>query len=236
LRQAIILAGGKGTRLRPFTATLPKPLVPVGDMPIIDVVIRQLKKAGFEEAVLSVGHMAELIEAYCGNGARWGLSIRYVREEKPLSTAGSLKLVEGLQPEFLTINGDILTTIDFKKLLAFHDKTQSLATVAVCERKIVVDFGVIDLAEDGVVTDYTERPENRHVVSMGINVFSRRVVDYIQEGEVLGVPDLIRRLLAAGEKVSGFLSSCDWLDIGHTQDYETAQSIFQSPKRRHYLK
>lgn len=232
----MILAGGKGTRLRPFTATLPKPLVPLGEIPVIEVLIRQLKAAGFDEAVIAVGHMAELVEAYCGDGGKWGLSIRYVREEKPLSTAGPLKLVKRLQPEFLTINGDILTTLDFRKLLAFHQEAESLATISVRERRVMVDFGVIDLGENGEVTGYDERPVNEYVVSMGVNVFSRRVVDYIRRDEAIGVPDLVRRLLAAGEKVGGFRCSCDWLDIGHLQDYEAAQELFRSPKRKRYLK
>jgi len=236
VKQAIILAGGKGTRLRPFTATLPKPLVPLGEMPIIEVVLRQLESAGFEEAVLSVGHLAELVEAYCGDGSKWGLPIRYAREEKPLSTAGPLRIVTDLQDDFLTINGDILTTLDFRELFDFHRRSGSLATVSVCERKILVDFGVIALDGDSTVSAYDEKPERTYTVSMGVNVFSRKVVDHIRDGESLGIPDLVQRLIAAGEKVSAFRSPCDWLDIGCTPDYEQAQALFQSPERKRYLR
>lgn len=236
MKQAVILAGGKGTRLRPFTAALPKPLVPLGDVPIIAVILRQLKQAGFEEVVLSVGHLAELVEAYCGDGARWGLPIRYAREAKPLSTAGPLRIVAGLQADFLTINGDVLTTLDFGELLAFHQATGSVATVSVCERRILVDFGVVSLDGGAAVTAYDEKPEHTYVVSMGVNVFSRRVVDYIEDGESLGIPDLVQRLIAAGERVSAFRSPCEWLDIGCTPDYEQAQAIFQSPERERYLR
>lgn len=235
--QAIILAGGKGTRLRPFTATLPKPLVPVGDYPIIEVVLRQLKHYGFKDVVISTGHLAELIEAYCGDGKRWGLRIRYVREDKPLGTSGALKLIRSLQPRFLTINGDILTTLDFRKLYDHHKRSKSMATIAVCERQTVVDFGVIKLNGSDELVDYLEKPSYRYLVSMGVNVFDRRALEHIAPKEALGIPDLIARIRGAGQRVTAFKHDAEWLDIGRPQDYEAVQEIFASPaERARYLR
>lgn len=231
-RQAVILAGGKGTRLRPFTATLPKPLVPVGDHPIIEIVLRQLKHFGFTDVVISTGHLAELIAAYCGNGRRWGLRIRYVREDKPLGTSGSLKMIRGLQPTFLTINGDVLTTLDFGALYESHRRRGAAATVGVCERVSPIDFGVIELDGRDALSGYTEKPSHRYLVSMGVNVFDRRVLRHIRSGEFLGIPDLIRRVLAAEGRVYGFRNKAEWLDIGRPDDYAAAQEIFAEPRRR----
>ena len=230
--QAVILAGGKGTRLRPFTATLPKPLVPVGEHPIIEIVLRQLKAHGFSEVVISTGHLAELIEAFCGNGRRWGLRVRYVREEKPLSTAGALRLIRGLEPHFLTVNGDILTTLDFKKLYDFHRSREAEATVGVCERRTRLDFGVLSLDEAGRLESYEEKPSRRTLVSMGVNVFARRALEHIRRGEALGIPDLIGRIRAAGGTVMGYRNKAEWLDIGRPEDYGAAQEIFSHPRRR----
>ena len=231
-RQAIILAGGKGTRLRPFTASLPKPLVPVGDYPIIEIVLRQLRRHGFREVIVSTGHMAALIEAYCGDGRRWGLKLRYVREDKPLSTAGALKLVRGLGRRFLTVNGDVLTTLDFKKLFDAHERRDAAATIAVCRRQATTDYGVIDLDASDRLIAYREKPAHSYLVSMGVNVFDRSALEHIGRGEALGIPDLIARLQAAGQDVYGYRADCDWLDIGRPSDYEAAQEIFASPARR----
>ena len=234
-RQAVILAGGKGTRLRPFTATLPKPLVPVGDYPIIEIVLRQLKHFGFKDIIISTGHLAELIEAYCGDGRRWGVKIRYVREDKPLSTAGALKLIRGLQPRFLTINGDLLTTLDFGKLYDSHRGSD--AVVAVCERLRTIDFGVVELDAEDRLCAYTEKPSHRYLVSMGVNVFDRRVLRHIKPGESLGIPDLIRRITAGNGVVRGFRNKARWLDIGRPEDYETGQELFATPRgRARYLR
>jgi NDP-sugar pyrophosphorylase family protein len=236
-RQAIILAGGKGTRLRPFTATLPKPLVPVGDYPIIEIVLRQLKHFGFNDIVISTGHLAELIQAYCGDGRRWGVKIRYVREDKPLGTSGALKLIRGLEPRFLTINGDLLTTLDFGKLYEYHRAKAADAVIAVCERSYKIDFGVIGLDAQDRLRSYTEKPSQKYLVSMGVNVFDRRVLSHIRAGEALGIPDLIQRISAAQGTVLGFRNKADWLDIGRPEDYEAVQELFATPRgRARYLR
>lgn len=230
--QAVILAGGKGTRLRPFTTALPKPLVPVGEQPIIEVVLRQLRRQGFRDVVVSVGHLAELIEAYCGDGRRWGLRVRYAREAKPLSTAGALRQVRGLEPHFLTINGDVLTTLGFKDLFSRHRKAGVDATVAVCERSTTVSFGVVELDRAGLVSGWNEKPTLRYQVSMGVNVFSRGSLRLIKPGEPLGIPEFLERIRARGGRVLGVRTRAEWLDIGRPEDYEAAQAIFDSPRRR----
>jgi len=235
--QAVILAGGKGTRLKPYTVSIPKPLVPVGEHPILEVILRQLKHYGFTDVVISTGHLAELIQAYCGNGRRWGLKIRYVREAKPLSTAGALKLIKGLAPQFMTINGDLLTTLDYRALFAYHRKNKAMATVGVCRRRTLVDYGVIELDEKGRVCGYQEKPAYNYLVSMGVNVFDRSAVARIRPGECLGIPDLIARLRDDGKLVMGYRNSADWLDIGRPEDYQSAQELFADPRARaRYIK
>jgi NDP-sugar pyrophosphorylase family protein len=216
---------------------LPKPLVPVGDYPIIEIVLRQLKHFGFTDIVISTGHLAELIEAYCGNGKRWGVKIRYVREDKPLSTAGALKLIRGLAPRFLTINGDLLTSLDFGKLYESHRDSGADATIAVCERLWKIDFGVIDLDAEDRLCAYTEKPSHRYLVSMGVNVFDRGVLRHIKTGESLGIPELMQRIKAANGSVRGFRNKAHWLDIGRPEDYETVQELFATPRgRARYLR
>ena len=235
--QAVILAGGKGTRLKPLTAALPKPLVPLGETPIIEVVLRQLRHFGFREVIVSTGHLAELIQAFCGDGKKWGLKLRYVHEDKPLSTAGALKLIRGLDSTFLTINGDVLTTLDFRRLVEFHRRSKAIATLGVCERETVVSLGVIGLDGDSRLRSYVEKPSYRYLVSMGVNVFDRRALDYIQKNEFLGIPELAHRLMSADEKVMGFKNKAEWLDIGRPEDYQTAQELLATPRgRARYLR
>ena len=227
LMQAILLAGGKGTRLRPYTATFPKPLVPLGERPILEIVIRQLKKAGFNDIIISTGHLAELIEAYFGNGEKLGVKIRYVREETPLNTAGALGIMEGagirLEDDFLVMNGDILTTLDYGKLMKFHREKKAAATIGVFERVQKIDYGVIKAAGDMTLQDYIEKPTMPFLVSMGVNVLSKKALSSIKKGEALGMPDLMLRLKKKGETVCCFKDKCEWLDIGRPDDYELAQ-------------
>lgn len=234
--QAIILAGGKGTRLKPFTVSLPKPLVPVGDYPILEVIIRQLVKQGFKEIVISTGHLAELIQAYCGDGKRWGVSIRYVREEKPLDTAGSLKLVPGLAENFLVMNGDILTTLDYGDLHRMHVQKGVAATTATTIREVKIDFGVPRVADNGLMDGYTEKPTYTFLVSMGVYVLSRSMVDHIKPGEAIGMPDLLMRAVNKDQQVYCHKSSCYWLDIGRVDDYERAQDEFNQRKSEFLIK
>jgi NDP-sugar pyrophosphorylase family protein len=228
---AVILAGGRGTRLRPYTTVLPKPLMPIGDMPILEVVLRQLKRSGFTRVTLAVSYLAGLIEAYCGDGSRFGLELAYSREEKALSTAGPLKLVPGLDDTFLTANGDLLTTLDFAALVRFHRERGAAATIAVHRRTARIDYGVVETEDDGALRAYTEKPELPYLVSMGVNVFEPWVTDYIADGETLGIPDLMLRLKAAGKTVLTYESPCLWYDIGRHEDYEQAIDVFESMRR-----
>lgn len=224
--QAIILAGGKGTRLKPYTASFPKPLVPIGDHPILEVIIKQLVKMGYKEVILSTGHLAQLIEAYFGDGSKFGLKIKYVREDKPLNTAGALKLIEGLEDHFLVLNGDILTNLDFQKLLQLHKEKKAQATIAVTRRQSKVDFGVVELDNNSYLKEYKEKPVTNYLVSMGAYVLSSSAVDLIKKDEPLGMPDLLLRIKEKGGKVYCHENDSYWLDIGRVDDYEKAQEEF----------
>lgn len=226
--RAVILAGGKGTRLQPYTMLFPKPLMPIGEMPILEIVLRQLKAAGFTRATLAVSHLAELIETFFGDGARLGLAIDYSREERALSTAGPLRLIDGLDATFLVMNGDILTTLDYRALVAHHARVGAAATIAMSRRSVAVDYGVIETAPDGTLARWIEKPEIHYAVSMGIYVLEPRALARIGDRESLGMPDLLVRLREAGERVATFESDCRWLDIGRADDYAQAIETFDA--------
>lgn len=226
--QAVILAGGKGTRLKPYTISFPKPLVPVGDYPILEVIIRQLAKQGFKEIVISTGHLAELIEAYFREGERWGVRIRYVREDRPLNTAGALALIDGLAENFLVMNGDVLTTLDYGQLFQIHSEKRVGATIGTKVRESKIDFGVVGIDGQGYLDSYTEKPVYTFSVSMGVYVLNRSVISFIGSGEPLSMPDLLLRIHANNKKVYCHKSDCYWLDIGRVDDYERAQEEFSS--------
>jgi len=230
--QALILAGGKGTRLRPYTVSLPKPLVPVGDRPIAEILIRQLREHGFREIVISIGHLAELVEAYFGDGRRWGLRVRYVREDKPLGTAGPLRLAQGLDRDFLVLNGDVLTDADFSGMMRAHKAKKAAATLGVSRREVKIDFGIIRMDGGSRFAEYVEKPSYEHHVSMGINVFNRRVRRHIRPGEALGIPDLVERVHHAGERVECHVHAGRWLDIGRIEDFQKAQDLFEKDGRK----
>lgn len=230
--QAVILAGGKGTRLGPYTVVLPKPLVPVGDFPVLEIVIRQLKKNGFREIIISTGHLAELIQAYFGNGQRWGVHISYVREDIPLNTAGALGLIENLDEDFLVMNGDILTTLDYSSLFRFHLEKGGIATIGVHRREAKMDYGVITMTPELQLDNYIEKPSYPLLVSMGVNVLNSRCRDYIKKGESIGMPDLMLRMKNQNEGVFCYLSDCYWLDIGRIEDYQIAQDEFERERER----
>jgi NDP-sugar pyrophosphorylase family protein len=226
--QAVVLAGGKGTRLAPYTNILPKPLMPIGNMPILEVLLRQMKSAGFDEVILTVGHLAELLEAFFKDGRRFGLNIRYNFEEYPLGTAGPLASVDGLQGTFLVCNGDVLTTLDLKDLLKFHHEQKGIATIAMHHRQVSINLGVIECNDNHEITGYLEKPSIDYMVSMGIYIFEPAVLKYIQPNIYLDFPDLVLKLLAAGEKVFGYQFDGYWQDLGNPDDYQHAQQDFES--------
>jgi NDP-sugar pyrophosphorylase family protein len=220
--KAVILAGGKGTRLAPYTKILPKPLMPIGDMPILEILLRQMRRAGVQEVILTVGHLSGLLNAFFQDGSRWGLNIRYSYEEQPLGTAGPLSLVGGLDETFLVTNGDVLTTLNIADLIAFHRSHQAAATIATHIRRVHVDLGVIQFDGSDQVTGYIEKPTYEFRVSMGIYVFEPRVLNYVEHNQHLDFPDLVLRLLQAGERVMGYPFDGYWQDLGRADDYEQA--------------
>ena len=225
--KAIILAGGKGTRLVPYTRILPKPLMPIGDMPILEVLLRQMKRAGIEDITLTVGHLAHLLRSFFMDGERWGVQISYSFEECPLGTAGPLSLIDGLSSTFLVTNGDVLTTLDLKDLLAFHHAQGGIATIAVHQRQVKIDLGVVQWNGHHTLSGYIEKPTYEYTVSMGIYVFEPRVLEYIPHNQYLDFPDLVLKLLAAGEQVSGYPFDGYWMDLGRPDDYEQAAEDFE---------
>jgi NDP-sugar pyrophosphorylase family protein len=222
---AIILAGGKGTRLKPFTITVPKPLLPIGDFPIIEIVIRQLAAAGFTRIVVTVGHMAPLLVAMLGDGRQWGVTIEYSHETEPLGTVGPVRRIERLPESFLVMNGDIFTTLSFSELMLVHKRRDVAATIAVTRRQVAIDYGVVE-ASGGLLSNYIEKPTIDYSVSMGINVLSREAVDLIPKDRPFDMPQLMLALKRSGESVQCWDPDCYWQDIGRFDDYQQASADF----------
>jgi NDP-mannose synthase len=226
--KAVILAGGKGARLAPYTKILPKPLMPIDDMPILEILLRQMKRAGINEAVLTVGHLAGLLQAFFQDGKNLGIKIRYSFEKAPLGTAGPLSLVEGLDSTFLVSNGDVLTTLDLKHLLRYHTDHKAAATIAVHMRKVDINYGVIESDKEHRIVGYVEKPSIEYTVSMGIYVFEPRVLTYIPHAQYLDLPDLVKKMIAAGENVVSYPFKGYWQDLGRPDDYENAARDFDT--------
>ena len=235
MTRAIVLAGGLGMRLRPYTAVLPKPLMPIGDRPVLDIVVRQLHHHEFERVTIATGYLAELIEAFFRDGNAYGIPIDYLREHTPLGTAGAIGTADDLDSDFMVMNGDVLTDLDYTGLMDFHQSTGATATIATVSRDIQISLGVLrftDPHQTDRLTAYDEKPSMQYEASMGVYAFSPKVKEYIEPGEYLDFPDLIRRLLDAGELVRGYRSECYWMDIGRHDDYETAVDEFERLRTR----
>jgi NDP-mannose synthase len=226
--KALVLAGGKGTRLAPYTKILPKPLMPIGDMPILEILLRQMKRAGIDEVVLTVGHLAGLLQAFFQDGSQLGLSVSYSFEDRPLGTAGPLSLVGGLDDTFMVANGDVLTTLDLRALVDYHLQQGAAATIATHVRRVNIDLGVIQFDDGNRLVGYIEKPTYEFQVSMGIYVFEPRVLEYIEYKTYLDFPDLVLRLIKAGELVVGYPFTGYWQDLGRQDDYEQAVQDFES--------
>ena len=225
--RAIILAGGKGTRLRPYTITLPKPLVPVGgDMPIIEVIIRQLAKAGFTRLTFAVNHKANLIRAFCGDGSQWGLAIDYSLEESPLSTIGPLTLIDDLPDHFLVMNGDLLCDLDYRAFLEHHIRSGNEITVSTYKRSVNSDFGVLKVDACGAVSGFEEKPVFHFDVSMGVYCISRSVIGRLEKGAPYGFDNLMLDAIRDGLRLEALPFDGFWLDIGRPEDYDLANQEF----------
>lgn len=228
--KAVILAGGEGRRLIPYTTIFPKSLVPIGNVPILEIVIQQLKHFGFKEVILAVGYLSELIRTYFKDGRKWGIKLLYSQEENPLGTAGPLSLIKGLNDTFLVMNSDILTTLDYSKLINFHKKKRGIATIASQKRYVPIDFGIVRKNKNNIIIDYEEKPKLSYLVSMGIYVFEPEVLRYIKPGEKLDFPELVKKLIRYKKKVYSYASEAYWLDIGREADYRKAIEDFSKMK------
>jgi len=223
---AIVLAGGRGTRLAPYTSVLPKPLMPIGDRSILEVVVGQLEEAGIVDIHFCVGYLAHLIEAVFETRQNGHVNITYVREREALGTAGPLRLVDGLDNTFIVMNGDVLTTIDYEQLVRFHREQGNALTIATRERSIKIDYGLLHLGEGSRVQAYEEKPTISSRVSMGIYVMEPEVVELVPDGEYFDFPDLVRALLAEGDPVGAYDHDGLWFDIGREEDYARAISVW----------
>lgn len=221
--KVVVLAGGKGTRLRPYTTVFPKPLMPVGEKPILEIIIDQLKSHGLKDIIITVGYLGDLLINFFGDGSKLDINVEYSKESYPLGTAGGLGLIkEKLKETFLMMNGDILTTLNYADLINYHKENGAVATVALKNRDVYIDFGVVGIDSTNSIKEYTEKPTLNYLVSMGIYVFEPRILKYINTGEKLDFPDLVKILIANGETVKGYVFNDYWLDIGRPDDYEKA--------------
>ncbi|MCX6689108.1 MAG: sugar phosphate nucleotidyltransferase [Methanoregula sp.] len=230
--QAIILAGGKGRRLMPYTTVLPKPLMPIGDYPIIEVILRQLKRCGFSKVSICTGYLHELIHAYLDSNKTLGLKIAYSHEKIPLGTIGPLRLIDNLNDTFLVMNGDILTDLDYRKLIEAHKKYGAIATVATYKRDVNIDFGVLEQNAEHKIIAFREKPTFHFDVSMGIYVFSKKILDYVPADTPFGFDQLMYALTERNEAVYSYPHTGYWLDIGRPDDYARSIEEFERYKDR----
>jgi NDP-sugar pyrophosphorylase family protein len=227
--RAVILAGGRGTRLAPYTTVIPKPLLPVGDRPILEIICRQLARAGFTRITLSLGYMSDYFKTFLvqHRSLRRIIAIDHVEEEVPTGTAGSLASIPDLTGTFLVMNGDILTTLDYRALVEFHQASGAAVTIA-CHRKAVkIDLGILEVNDRAEVTGYIEKPTLSYPVSMGVYVYDASVLEQIRPGEYLDFPTLVLKLLSAGRKVLAYVNDATWLDLGRHEDLMEAARIMQ---------
>lgn len=229
-KRAIILAGGKGTRLRPYTVVLPKPLMPIGEFPILEVIVRQLVQHGFDHITMAVNHQAEIIRAFFQDGAKWGVKIDYSMEDKPLSTMAPLRLIHDLPENFLVMNGDILTDLSYSGIFEEHVNKNNIFTIAAYMREQKVDYGVLEMDTSNYLTGFREKPIAEYLVSMGVYMANRRIMDFIPEGKSYGFDSLMLDLLAAGKPANVRKFDGYWLDIGRPDDYAAAIEVFEKSR------
>lgn len=232
--RAVVLAGGLGSRLRPYTTVIPKPLMPLGERPILEILLRQLAHQGFTRVDLCVGYLSHLIRAYFGDGSAFGIRIEYHDEKEPLGTIGALAMIPDVDPgeSLLVMNGDILTDLHFRAVVDEHVARGSDATVCVTRRRLDVDFGVIDVGPDGAMVAYREKPSSEIVVSIGVNVVRGDAIAAISPGERIDAPTFMQRLIDGSGRVHCHMVDGFWLDLGRIDDYETAARLVEDEPNR----
>jgi NDP-mannose synthase len=231
-KRAVVLAGGKGTRLKPYTVVLPKPLMPIGEYPILEVILRQLISDGFTKITMAVNHQAEIIKAFFGNGEKWGAEIDYSLEDKPLSTMGPLKLIRNLPENFLVMNGDILTDLDYLSLYNHHVSNNSIFTISSFKRKQKNDYGVLEIDSNDQLCGFKEKPTTVFHVSMGVYILNKEVINIIPENVAYGFDNLMLDLIKLNRPASVKEHSGYWLDIGRPEDYMKAIDEFDEIKTK----
>lgn len=230
-KRAIILAGGKGTRLRPYTIVLPKPLMPIGEYPVLEVIVRQLARNGFSRITMAVNHQAEIVKAFFSDGAKWGIKIDYSLEDKPLSTMAPLKLISDLPEDFLVMNGDILTNLNYSEFYDYHVKNRNIFTVSACRRQEKSEYGVLEADEHNKLTGFKEKPEVSRLVSMGIYMANKKILELISGNEPYGFDNLMYDLIRIKNPASIKAFDGHWLDIGRSDDYIKAIDEFEKLKK-----
>ncbi len=224
--RAVILAGGLGTRLRPFTFVLPKPLVPIGEYPILEIIVRQLVRRGIPRITLAVNHRANLVQAFFGDGSEWGAQIDYSVETEPLSTIAPLRLIPDLPDRFLLMNGDVLTDLPYADLMSHQASSGALFTIAASRRTHTIDYGVLELDGAGHLAGFLEKPSRDYLVSMGVYAVDRRVLATVPATGAYGFDHLMRDMLRRGDRVGVYPYDGYWLDIGRPDDYARAVDEF----------
>jgi NDP-sugar pyrophosphorylase family protein len=230
MTDVVVLAGGRGTRLAPYTTVFPKPLMPVGEWPVLEILLRRLAAVELRTVHLAVGHLAELIEAYFGDGSRFGVDIVYWRELAPLGTAGPLASIQTSSPSVLVMNGDLVTTLDFRELLAAHKASGASATIGVHRRDVPIEYGVVK-REGSAILGFEEKPTLTYEISMGVYVFERAAIELVPHGVRFDFPDLVHAMLERDLKINAHVSSAFWLDIGLPEDYELANRSFEELRK-----
>ena len=228
------MAGGKGTRLLPYTAVLPKPLMPLGDAPVLELLLQQLRSCDCRRVCLAVNHLRHLIQAFFGDGSSVGLEIEYAVEDIPLGTCGPVsQVLDRMNDDFLLLNGDLVTDLDMRAMLAHHRARGAGVTVAVLRQTTRLDYGIIEINDDGRIESIREKPTMQHLVSMGVYVLRREAVrPFLEPGKPLDMPDLLNAMMQAGGQVDAFVADCEWLDIGKPADYAKAQQIIAEDLHR----
>jgi len=228
--RAVILAGGKGTRLAPYTTVFPKPLIPLGEHPILEILVRQLRYYGIKRMTIAAGYLSHLIRAYFEDGARFGVHIDYSLEEAPLGTAGPLSLISDLDQTFLMMNGDLLTTLDYRELIDYHRTSNAALTVPLHTVEYQLPLGYVECNGENLITNYVEKPTHRYAVSIGLYVLEPLALAYLEPNRHMDIPELVLKLIENGEKVVGYPNDAFWLDIGRHEEYQKALDIFDDLK------